>query len=137
MILAHRVIEPTARWFGREELADTYRERFKSLICSKEYADEGCLGRDRAGQAGGNGLIRCPKRQPRACGIEKNGGPHTARHAFATILRGNGFRLEDIQLILFTQQQSHDRSLRQTHLNARDTRPLAPALEGGRIQTIN
>ncbi len=36
----------------------------------------------------------------RVAGIEKKGGPHTARHTFATILRANGFTLDEIQLIL-------------------------------------
>ena len=36
----------------------------------------------------------------RAAGIEKKGGPHTARHTFATILRAKGFSLEEIQAIL-------------------------------------
>jgi integrase/recombinase XerD len=35
-----------------------------------------------------------------AAGIEKKGGPHTARHTFATILRAKGFSLEDIQLMM-------------------------------------
>lgn len=35
-----------------------------------------------------------------SAGVEKKGGPHTARHTFATILRAKGFSLEDIQLIL-------------------------------------
>jgi integrase/recombinase XerD len=36
----------------------------------------------------------------KAAGIEKKGGVHTARHTFATILRANGFSLEEIQLIM-------------------------------------
>ena len=36
----------------------------------------------------------------KAAGIEKKGGAHTARHTLATILRANGFSLEEIQLIL-------------------------------------
>ena len=36
----------------------------------------------------------------RAAGIEKKGGPHTARHTLATILRAKGFSLEEIQAIL-------------------------------------
>lgn len=36
----------------------------------------------------------------RAAGIEKKGGAHTARHTCATILRANGFSLEEIQMIL-------------------------------------
>ncbi len=36
----------------------------------------------------------------REAGIEKKGGPHTARHTFATILRAKGFSLEEIQAIL-------------------------------------
>jgi integrase/recombinase XerD len=35
-----------------------------------------------------------------AAGIEKKGGPHTARHTFATILRAKGFSLEDIQMMM-------------------------------------
>ena len=36
----------------------------------------------------------------KAAGIEKKGGPHTARHTFATILRAKGFGLEDIQMMM-------------------------------------
>src|SRR5882762_5786204 len=36
----------------------------------------------------------------RAAGIEKKGGPHTARHTFATILRAKGFSLEEIQMMM-------------------------------------
>ena len=36
----------------------------------------------------------------KSAGIEKKGGPHTARHTFATILRAKGFSLEEIQAIL-------------------------------------
>jgi integrase len=35
-----------------------------------------------------------------AAGVEKKGGPHTARHTFATMLRAKGFSLEDIQLMM-------------------------------------
>jgi integrase/recombinase XerD len=35
-----------------------------------------------------------------AAGVAKKGGPHTARHTFATILRAKGFSLEDIQLMM-------------------------------------
>lgn len=36
----------------------------------------------------------------KAAGIEKKGGPHTARHTFAKIIRAKGFSLEEIQLVL-------------------------------------
>lgn len=36
----------------------------------------------------------------RAAGVEKKGGPHTARHTFATILRAKGFSLEDLQAMM-------------------------------------
>jgi integrase/recombinase XerD len=35
-----------------------------------------------------------------AAGVAKKGGPHTARHTFATILRAKGFSLEEIQGML-------------------------------------
>ena len=35
-----------------------------------------------------------------AAGIEKKGGPHTARHTFATMLHAKGFSLEEIQMIM-------------------------------------
>ena len=36
----------------------------------------------------------------KAAGVDKKGGPHTARHTFATMLRAKGFSLEEIQGIL-------------------------------------
>jgi integrase/recombinase XerD len=35
-----------------------------------------------------------------AAGLEKKGGPHVARHTFATILRAKGFSLEEIQMMM-------------------------------------
>lgn len=62
------------------------------------------LGERKAGPIFENFTVRTLQRwydeAIRTAGIEKKGGPHTARHTFATILRANGFTLDEIQLIL-------------------------------------
>ncbi len=62
------------------------------------------VGERRAGSIFDNVTVRTLQRwydqAIQSAGIEKKGGPHTARHTFATILRAKGFSLEDIQLMM-------------------------------------